>query len=293
MLVIVAIVVAMRSLISVRLATLDASIICAATVALIAAFVVHGLEAGVSASSLFTLNRPLLSIVTLVLIASAALGSWHGIPLSIALMALGEVALTIGSLIYSYQAIQNEFIDDRWAGLAWAGGAALSIIAASAIITGVDRPVRVRARSWIPRHPAGSRAVLLVALGGLLLTLGTAFYGLAAGQPLLIAVGLATSVWIGVAMAFRARDTIRTAEDEYGRLDNDLADSERARDRLANAIEELERTNSGLRSREAAVADLLRLADERTRGFVRELIEDRGGELADLLEDESVRTRRR
>jgi hypothetical protein len=30
----------------------------------------------------------------------------------------------IGSLIYSYSAVQGEFVDDRWADLAWAAGAA-------------------------------------------------------------------------------------------------------------------------------------------------------------------------
>src|SRR5215210_7501292 len=133
LLVIAAIVDGMRSLMSVRIAALDASVVSAATIAVGAAFVARGLEGGVSTPALFTLNRPLLGIVTLMLIVSAAFGSWQGLPLSIVLMALGEVALTIGSLIYSYQAIRNDFVDDRWAGLAWAGGAVLSIIAASVI----------------------------------------------------------------------------------------------------------------------------------------------------------------
>lgn len=113
---IAAIVVAMRSLISLRVAILDVWAICAATFALGAAFVWRGLEDGASAGSLITLNRPLLSIITLVLLASAALGSWQGLPLSIVLIGLGEVGLTIGSLIYSFQAIGGAYVDDRWAG---------------------------------------------------------------------------------------------------------------------------------------------------------------------------------
>ena len=54
-------------------AILDAWVICAATIALGAAFVWHGLAGGVSAASLFTLNRPLLGIVTLVLLAFSGL----------------------------------------------------------------------------------------------------------------------------------------------------------------------------------------------------------------------------
>ena len=82
LLVIAAIVVAMRTLISFRIAILDAWVMCAATIALGAAFVWHGLADGVSAASLFTLNRPLLGIVTLILLVSAALGSWQGLPRS-------------------------------------------------------------------------------------------------------------------------------------------------------------------------------------------------------------------
>lgn len=293
LLVIVAIIAAMRSLISFRIAILDAWVICAATLALGAAFVWHGLEDGVSTASLFTLNRPLLSIVTLVLLASAALGSWRGLPFSIVLMGLGEVALTVGSLIYSFQAVQEAYVDDRWAGLAWAAGAGLSILAASTIILGIDRRVSVVSRARIPRHPAGSRAVLLLSLGALLLTVGVACYGLLEGSGALALIGIFASVSIGVAMALRARDSIRTAEDAYTRLDQALSESEHARDQLATANDELGRANLELRTMHVAFADLLNLADERTDGRMRELIEDTGGELAELLEEEMERTRRR
>jgi hypothetical protein len=290
LLVIAAVVDAMRSLMSIRMAFLDASVICAATVALGAAFVARGLEGGVSTAALFTLNRPLLGIVTLMLIVSAALGSWQGLPLSIVLMALGEVALTIGSLIYSYQAINGQFVDDRWAGLAWAGGAALSIVAASVIIAGVDRPMRVAVRPRIPRHPAGSRPVLLVALTGLLLTLATTLYGLDADKPAVALVGVAAGAWIGAAMALRARNSIRTAEDAYDHLDQALRDSERSRDELGAANRDLARANAELQTLQVATGDLLNLADERAHGRMRELIEDTGGELADLLAQELDRT---
>jgi hypothetical protein len=293
LLVIVAIIVAMRTLISFRIAILDAWVMCAATIALGAAFVWHGLADGISAGSLFTLNRPLLGIVTLVLLASAALGSWQGLPFSIVLMGLGEVALTVGSLIYSYQAVQIAYLDDRWAGLAWATGAGLSILAASTIILGVDRRVSIGTRTRIPRHPAGSRAVLLVSLSALVLSVGVAWYGLLEGSGTLALVGLFAGVSIGVAMALRARDSIRTAEDAYTRLDHALAESERTRDQLSTANEDLARTNLELRTMHVAMADLLNLADERTEGRLRELIEDTGSELAELLEEEMGRSRRR
>src|SRR5262245_41527239 len=124
LLVIAAIVTGMRSLISFRVALLDVSVVCAATLALSSIFVAQGLE-DASAAALATLNRPLLSIVTLMLLASAALGSWQGLPLSMVLMGLGEVGLTIGSLIYSFQALESAFDDNRWADIGWAAGAAL------------------------------------------------------------------------------------------------------------------------------------------------------------------------
>lgn len=293
LLVIAAIVVAMRSVISFRIAILDVWAICAATFALGAAFVWRGLEDGVSAGSLITLNRPILSIVTLVLLASAALGSWQGLPLSIVLVGLGEVGLTIGSLIYSYQAIGGAYIDDRWAGLAWAAGAGVTILGASTIILGIDRRVSVVGRARIPKHAAGSRGVLLAAVGAFVLTVGVTSYGLLEDSRALTVVGLVASVSIGIAMALRARDSIRTAESAYGRLDRELADAERARDQLANANEDLARANVQIQAVHIAYADLLNLTDERTHGRVRELIEDAGGELAEFLEGEMERERRR
>jgi len=292
LLVITAIVVAMRSLISFRIAILDVWAICAATFALGAAFVWRGLEDGVSAGSLITLNRPILSIVTLVLLASAALGSWQGLPLSIVLVGFGEVGLTIGSLIYSFQAIGGAYVDDRWAGLAWAAGAGVTILGASTIILGLDRRVFV-GRTRIPKHPAGSRGVLLAAVGAFVLTVGVTSYGLLEDSRALTAIGLAASVSIGIAMALRARDSIQTAESAYGRLDRALADAERSRDELADANKDLARSNAQIQAVHIAYADLLNLTDERTRGRMRELIEDTGEDLAELLEGEMERGRRR
>ena len=49
-------------------------------------------------------------------------------------------------------------------------------------------------------------------------------------------------------MAFRARDSIQTAESAYGRLDRALADAERARDELADANEDLARANAQIQA---------------------------------------------
>ncbi len=293
LLVIAAIVVALRSLISFRLAALDACVLIAAGVTMAAPFIRQSLERDVSAESLFTLNRPLLSIVTLMLLVSAALGSWEGLPRSMALVGLGEIPLTIGNLIYGYAAVQGQYTQNKWANLGWALGGAIFTLGALVVILGLDRPVRIRVRSNIPNHPAGSRPVLLLSLAALALTLTVAGYGLLVDARGLVLVGLIASVTVGVAMALRASASIRSAENAYSHLDGVLADAERTRDELADVNEDLARANVQIQAVHVAYADLLNLTDEQTHGRVRELIEDTGGGLAEFLEAEMERERRR
>jgi hypothetical protein len=200
LLVIVAILDTMRSVISFRIAALDAAVISAAAFALGTAFIWRGMAHGATTASLITLNRPLLGVVTLALIASAAVGSARGLRKSLALMGLGEVAITIGSLVYSFQAIDGAYVDDRWANLGWAGGAALSTLAAFVLILGVDRPLAI-VRRRIPDHVPAARSVVLLALAGFVLSIAVATYGAAEGSGLLIGTGLVSSAVIGVAMA--------------------------------------------------------------------------------------------
>ncbi len=293
LLVIAAIVVALRSLISFRLAALDVCVLVAAGVTMAAPFIRQSLERGVSAESLFTLNRPLLSIVTLMLLVSAALGSWEGLPRSMALVGLGEIPLTIGNLIYGYAAVQGQYTQNRWANLGWALGGAVFTLGALVVILGLDRPVRLRVRRTIPNHPAGSRPVLLLSLAALALTLTVAGYGLLVDARGLVLVGLIASVTVGAAMTLRASASIRSAESAYSHLDGALADAERTRDELADANEDLARANAQIQAVHVAYADLLNLTDEQTHGRVRELIEDTGGGLAEILEEEMERERRR
>ena len=285
LLLIAAIVVAMRSFALVRIAALDACVIVAAGVALGAAFIGRGLEKQVSAATLATLNRPILGIVTLMLIAAAALGSWEGIPRSLLVFGLGEAGLTVGSLVYSYAAVQGDYNNDRWANLGWSAGAGLSMLAASTIILGVDRPVRVPARHRAPGHPVGSRAALLVTLGAITLTLGVTAYGLAGDRRNVALIGVAASVAIAVSMVGRARDSLRTAELSSELLDSVLVESERARDELHLANTRLQKTNAELRTLQLAVAQGFNLIDERTQGRLRELVEQAGDDLAALVDE--------
>jgi hypothetical protein len=278
LLVIAALVLAMRSLISFRLAGLDSVIFTAAGIALAAPFVRHGLENGANLGSIVTLNRPILSIVILMVVASATVTSWEGVPLSMGMLGLAEAALTVGNLIYAFEAVQGKYVDQRWATLAWGAGAILALLAASTLILRIDRPIRLSTSARIPEHPVGTTRVLLISLSGLVLSCGVASYGLAIASRGVATAGIGSCVAIGAAMAFRATGSIRTAEAAYGRLDHALAETENARDGLARA-------NAEIQTIQIAFADLLNLADERTEGRMRQLIEATGQDLADLLDE--------
>jgi protein required for attachment to host cells len=276
-----AVLVGMRTVISLRHAALDASVIVAAGLALGA--VGQGLENGISLDSLGTLVRPTLGIVMLTLIVSAGLGAWQGLPLSLVLFGVGQVCLTLGGLVYTFSVVEDDYVDLRWTGIGIASGAAFSIVAAGVIVLGIDRPVRLVTETRIPRHAVGAKGVLYAALGALATTLGVAFYGHFSDNGAVFAMGLLTSGWVGAAMAFRARNSIREVEQAYVDLDHAHLALERAHDELAEANDELARTNVEIRAVHAAFEDLLVIADERTHGGLRELIEETGEDLAEFL----------
>jgi hypothetical protein len=277
---IAAVLVGMRTVISLRHAALDASVVVAAGIALGA--VGHGLENGISLDSLGTLVRPTLGIVMLTLIVSAAMGAWQGLPLSLVLFGIGQVCLTLGGLVYTFS-VENEQVDLRWTGIGIASGAACSIVAAGVIFLGIDRPVRLVRERRIPRHAVGARGILFAALGALAVTLGVAFYGHFTDHGAVFGVGLLTSGWIGAAMAVRARNSIREVERAYADLDQAHLALERAHDDLAEANDELARANVEIRAVHAGFENLLVIADERTHGALRELIEEAGEDLAAFL----------
>jgi hypothetical protein len=275
----------MRSFALMRIAALDACVICCAGIALGAAFIGRGLEHQVTAATLIPLNRPILGIVTLMLIAAAALGSWDGIPRSLALLGLGETGLIVGSLIYSYAAVQGDFNNDRWANLGWTAGAEVSMLAASTIIIGIDRPLQLPVRHRVPGHPVGSRPALLVTLLAITLTLGVAVYALVGDRRNVALIAVAASVAIAASMVTRARDSLRTAEQSSEMLDTVLAESERTRDELRIANSQLQQTNAELRTLQLAIAQGFNLIDERTQGRLRELVQQAGDDLAALVDE--------
>ncbi|MEJ7569388.1 MAG: hypothetical protein WKF41_14115 [Gaiellaceae bacterium] len=104
---------------------------------------------------------------------------------------------------------------------------------------------------------------MFAAVGALILTVRVASYGVVKGSRAFTLIGLLASVSVGIAMAFRARDSIQTAESAFGRA---LADAERTRDELADVNEDLARANAQIQAVNVAYADLLNLTDEQTHG---------------------------
>jgi uncharacterized membrane protein YraQ (UPF0718 family) len=181
--------------------------------------------------------------------------------------------------------VQGNYDNDRWANLGWSAGAGLSILAASTIILGIDRSLRLPARHRVPGHPIGSRVALLVSLVAITLTLGVATYGLLGDRRNVALAGIVASLLIAIAMVARARDSLRTAERAAELLDGAILESERARDELHAANAQLRKTNADQLVTQLAVAQAFNLIDERTQGQLREVVEQAGGDLAALVEE--------
>lgn len=128
-------------------------------------------------------------------------------------------------------------------------------------------PLNSKANSRRTGPPAGSRAALLVTAIAIVLTLGVATYGVETNRKTIAILGLAATVVIAALMVAGARHSIR------------------ARDDLRVANDQLRRENAGLRTRELAVAQGFDLVDERTQGRLRELVEETGAELAEIVDE--------
>lgn len=261
LLVIAAVVAALRAAICVRHAVLDTAVVVAAGVALFSPFAWRTLSEGADPGALLALARPVLSIATIVLIASAALGAWHGIPRSFAMLAIGDVCLTTGSLLHSYAALTRA-ASDRWATAAWAVAASIFLLAASVIALGLDRRTGFRPQRTIPGTPAAAHKVLAGYLGALTVAGTVATFGAAAGATPVTVTGVAAILAIGLLSTIRARGALDATERAYAQLDRVLLERERTCDGLEEANIELLRRNVELRAIEAALAGVIDWPDE-------------------------------
>lgn len=282
---IAAIIVAARQFIRLRLALLDALVLVAASVAVGAVIVLPSGTATFGLVEVVALNRPVLSLIMLALVAAAVLGAHEGVPRSIALMGLGEVFIAIGTLIYASEVMNGGYTDERWANLCYATGAATFILSSTSVALRVDRIVRAPASLRIPTVPTGAQAMAAVTLAAALATIATTATGIASGHKLLAITGIATAAVTVLALALRHRTSLRLLERAYADLDLALAETEHRNDQLASANRDLQQANASLRALHVASAQLLNLADERTRGQLRDLLDETGDDLRSLIEE--------
>ena len=114
---------------------------------------------------------------------------------------------------------------------------------------------------------AGTRALLLVTLNAIAVTLAVAAYGVVMERKSVAIVGLAATALVAVVMTLSARHFARAREE----LD------------LTNA--RLQRRNAELSAFHLGVVHGFALIDERTHGRLSELAQEVGDELAELIDD--------
>jgi hypothetical protein len=253
----------LRDSIHFRLALADAVVLGGAGFAALGAFVNHGLENGVTPDSLVTLFRPFLGILLLVLIAAAAAGARGGVPLSTALIGLGQVFLYTGSLVYAYGAVQNHHSEDRWSDMFYATGACVAICAGLLVAMRVDRPVFARS-TGIPGHPAGSRIALTMALGAAAVSAVAIGYGYSDGSGPTVVVGCVAVIAIVAGGWLRTRST-------YAALEAACAERDAAR-------------LSALNERQALI-DLLGFVNDEVEERFRDLLDEAGSTLANAVRE--------
>lgn len=280
-----AIVTGMRSSVILKHALLDTMVIVAAGIAVGAAFIGAGLRDGVTLQALATVVRPSLGIVMLMLLLSAGLGAWNGLYRSTALVGIGEVAVVIGSLIYSYAAVQGEYGDDRWANMFWAIGAGVSALGGTVIILRIDRPIR-QTLPPLARESAGARLMLVAAGGAILASLAVIAVGVQSDLPIVTYTGVAACGAILLAMALRASVAVGAAERLAASCNATTLAAEREHDRLLVRLEAIEEERDALANEvmttrvvSGAFADLLALADDATAGKLREAMDEATWEL--------------
>ena len=141
------------------------------------------------------------------------------------------------------------------------------------------------ARPLVPGRPPGPLPVVFVSFAAA----ATAF-AIASLEQLSVGltvafVGLSSGLALASALAVRARRSIRALTRAYLELDRGLFKSEQTRERLSIANGELAGANVQLRAMSIAFAELLNLANERSNGRMRALIEETGAELAQILHE--------
>ena len=141
-------------------------------------------------------------------------------------------------------------------------------------------------RPLVPGRPSGPLPVALAALFAAATALAIAWLSRLSGSLEIAFVGLSPSLALTVVLAVRARRSFCVLEAAYLDLDRALFKSEQACDRLSVENEELAGANVGLRAAQIAFAEVLNLANERSKGQMRALVEETGEGLAEILAEQ-------
>ena len=142
----------------------------------------------------------------------------------------------------------------------------------------------MKRRPLVPGRPPGPLPVALAALFAAATALAIAWPHGLSGSLAVAFVGLSSGLVLAVAL--RARRSFGVLEAAYLDLDRALFKSEQACDRLSVENEELAGANVGLRAAQIAFAEVLNLANERSKGQMRTLVEETGEGLAEILAEQ-------
>lgn len=125
---------------------------------------------------------------------------------------------------------------------------------------------RRRRRPRAGGSPKGHGA-LPATLTVIALALVVAIFGVETSRDALALLGLGATALLATALAASANEAMRR------------------RDELRAVNKELQRRNAELETRQSAIERALELVDERTHGHLREVVEESGDELAELIDE--------
>lgn len=278
---------AVRDALRLREAALDYSIVLAAAGCLVIATIGHQLAPGLTWAGADATLRVVAGILTVTLVASAALGRWRALPLAIGLFAVAQTFNALGNVMVGFLTAQAAYTDNRWPSALWFTSAMIAIVAAATILLRVERPI------WLSREalPAVSPRALMVAAVGAWAVAGTvSLHGALAGKPAALYAGIAACVWIGLAVSLRTLSALEESRAAYRRLDEAHVELERAADEAGRLAAERDETITALARRnvehsavQAMLGSLLELADDRSDGQLRARLQETADELTGWL----------
>lgn len=279
--------IAVRHAVRPRQAVLDYSVVFAAGACVAVALLERQLRTGWSAASLDAAARPLVNVLLVTLIASAALGRWQGLPLPVGLLALGQLFNSAGDLLFAYDTARHAYVDDRWTNLLWLTGAVIAMVTAASVILRIDRPIRFT-RQALPG--ASPFALLLATVSAWSIAAAVAVYGALGEHPAALYAGLAAGAWIGLAAPLRTLGALQEARAAYQRLDEAHFSLEQASEHADRLVRERDATIAQLAQRnvehtaiQTMLGSLFELADQRSEGELRSRLEETADELTDWL----------